>query len=138
MSSSANNNQSIADRVLSAIEEVLFSARLQGYKVDDKFVRRYTKYVKEISSAYSKNGKARAIAKHIIPNEDVYNKKITEYPDWYENNDKGNLLTNLLKFLELCREISLAPTPKKPKEEITPTKEEVRDWMDEIFGRKKN
>ena len=130
---STSNNQSIADRVLSALKDVLYSARMQGKEPNDKFIKRYTKYVKDISSAYSKNGKARAIAKHIIPNEDAYKQKTTDYPNWY----KDELLTNLLKFLEVCREISLAPTPKNPIEEnIIPTKEEVDKWMDEVFGRK--
>jgi|SRR5688572_15675839 hypothetical protein len=133
MSDSTNNNkQSIADRVLSALKDVLYSAYGQGYDPESKFIKRHIKYVKEINSAYSKNGKARAIAKHIVPNEDEYNKKITNYPNYY----KDKLLTDLLKFLELCHEISLAPPPAPvKKEKRIPSKNELDDFINGIFGK---
>ena len=134
VSTTTNKQESIADRILSALGEVLYSARSQGYEPDSKFIKRYRKYVDGINSAYSKNGKARAIAKHIVPNEDEYNKKITIYPDYY----KDELLTNLLKLLKIYHEISLAPPPAPvKKEKRIPTKDELNDFMDEVFGRKK-
>ena len=130
--STTANKQSIADRVLSALRDVLYSARSQGYEPDSKFIKRYRKYVDGINSAYSKNGKARAIAKHLVPNEDEYNKKITSYPNYY----KDELLTNLLKFLELCHEIAVAPPPAPvKKEKNVPTKDELDDFINEIFGK---
>nr|CAG8651302.1 13748_t:CDS:1 [Entrophospora candida] len=131
---SINKQESISDRILSALGDVLYSARSQGYEPDSKFIKRYRKYVDGINSAYSKNGKARAIAKHIVPNEEEYNKKITNYPNYY----KDELLASLLKLLELFREISLAPPPASvKKEKRIPTKDELNDFMDEVFGGKK-
>jgi ElaB/YqjD/DUF883 family membrane-anchored ribosome-binding protein len=133
-SKTSQKSESTSDRMLSALEKVLRSALSQGYESDDKFINRYSKYVQSINSAtYSKDGKAKALAKHIVPNEDAYNKKISDYPNWY----KDDLLTNLLKFLELCHEVASAPQQKKPKEKRTPpTKIELDNLMDEIFGRK--
>jgi hypothetical protein len=135
MSNSTNNKQQlIADRVLSALKDVLYSARSQGYDTESKFIKRHIKYVKEINSAYSKNGKARAIAKHIVPNEDAYNKKISEYPNYY----KDELLTNLLNFLKVLHEIALAPPPAPVKKaKNIPTKDELDDFINEIFGKMK-
>ena len=132
-SEKSQTSKSISERMLSAIETVLHSAYMQGgYESDGKFFKRYTKYVQSINSAYSKNGKARSIAKWIVPDEDAYNKKTTEYPNYY----KDELLTSLLKFLELCREIALAPQQNKPKNYRIPSKDEADSLMDEIFGRK--
>lgn len=124
--------QTIANRVLLALKDVLYSARSQGYEPDSRFIKRHRKYAEEINSARSKDGKARAIAKHIIPSEDKYNEKTTEYPNYY----KGELLTNLLKFLEILREIALA-LPPASKEKRIPTKNEVDDFMAEVFGNMK-
>ena len=135
MSNSTNTNnkqQSIADRVLSALKDVLSSAYSQGLETDSKFIKRHVKYVKEINSAYSKNGKARAIAKHIVPNEDEYNKKITNYPNYY----KDALLASLLKLLKIFHEIALAPPPAPvKKEKRIPTKDELDEFINGIFGK---
>lgn len=130
--STTNNNQSTANRVLCAFRDVLYSARVQGEKPDGKFIKRYRKYVADIDSARSKNGKARAIAKHFVPNEDEYNRKVASYPNWYE----GELLASLLKLLELFREIALAPPPP-PEEKSIPSREELDSFMAEIFGHMK-
>ena len=133
MSDSTTTKQSIADRVLSALRDVLYSARSQGYEPNSKFITRYRKYVTEINSARSKNGKARAIAKHFVPNEEEYNKKVTNYSEWY----KDEHCASLLKLLDVFREIALAPPPSsQPKERRIPTKDEVDDFMNEIFGKK--
>ena len=132
--SSSKKNKSIADRVLSALKDVLYSALSQGYEPEGKFVKRYGKYVQEINSAYNKNGKAKAIAKWIVPDEDAYNKKTTEYPNYY----KDELLTNLLKLLELFREIALAsPSSSQPKEKCIRSKDEIDDIIAQVFGKKK-
>nr|CAG8502368.1 5839_t:CDS:1 [Entrophospora candida] len=134
MSDSTNNNkqQLIADCVLLALRDVLYLAQSQGYDPESKFLKRYVKYVKEINSAYSKNGKAGAIPKYFIPNEDEYNKKITNYPNYY----KDELLASLLKLLELFHEIALVPPPAPvKKEKRIPTKDELDDYINGIFGK---
>ena len=91
---------------LSTLRDMLYSACKKGHEPDSKFIRCYTKYVTEINFAYSKNGKAKAIAKHFIPNEDEYNRKVI---NWY----KDELLTNLLKLLEFStHEISFSTSSR--------------------------
>jgi hypothetical protein len=124
--STTTNDKSIAGQVLSALRDVLYSAHAQGEELDGKFIVRYRKYVTEINSARSKNGKAKAIAKHIVPNEEEYNKKVTNYREWY----KDDLLASLLKLLELYHEIVLTP----PKEKRIRSKDEIDNVIAQVFG----
>ena len=122
---SNTNTKQTADRILCALRDVL-NAGLDHYDPDHKFIVRHSKYVKDIKSAQHKNAKAKAIAKHLVPNEEAYNKKCSEYPGFYK--DKGKVLESLLNFLEVCREISLKSSQR------TLNKKEKDDFLKNIFG----
>ena len=109
----------------SAMFEVIEVALSQDKERYDKLGRRYAEYLKTLQHKRDSDDYARSVAKRLVPNEEVYNEKMEDYKDWYNE--------EVFKSLEKLYGLYLQLAKQEEKVEKR-SKEEVHDIMRKIHG----
>jgi hypothetical protein len=109
----------------SAMVEVIETAYNQNKPRYDKLGAKYAEYLKTLQRKRDPEDYARAVAKRLAPNEEVYTERMADYKDWYNEEVSKSLEKLYGLYLELAN--------KEEKVEKR-TKEEVREILRKIHG----
>jgi hypothetical protein len=109
----------------SAMFKVIEVAYSQGKERYDKLGGRYAEYLKTLQRRRDAEDYVRSVAKRLAPNEDVYNKRMEDYKDWYNE--------EVYKSLEKLYGLYLELANQKEKVEKR-SKEDVREILRKIHG----
>ena len=91
----------------------------------DELGAKYVEYLKALQRKRDPEDHARAVAKRLAPNEEVYTERMADYKDWYNEEVSKSLEKLYGLYLELAN--------KEEKVEKR-TKEEVREILRKIHG----
>ena len=95
------------------------------YRKDSKLISEYASYVKNLRNSENKDEYIKYTAITLFPNEEVYNKRMSRYRNWFHN--KKELLLTIENLYNLYYELSKRERPMTEAEIDEATEDILKD-----------
>ena len=99
-----------------ALVEVIKVAYSQGTKKYDKMGAMYVNYLKTLKHKRDQDDHVRYVAKQWAPDEKIYNERMADFKDWYNEEVYASLEKLYKLYLELASQEEIVQ--KRSKEEV--------------------